>query len=151
MKQKNIIVAIVAVVVIASLGFVVVGRKGQRSVAPSPNQTQNDAIPTVDASVKVNLKKIADNSVTLSVEGMPTDTTSLDYTLSYDTKSQGAQGIIGDGIKITPDKRTYEATRFLGTRSSGHSVYHEVVGPIKLEIKFTGRFGERIFVHEYTL
>jgi len=39
----------------------------------------------------------------------------------------------------------------LGTCSSGKCVYHEVVGKIKVSLKFTGSYGEKIFEKEYEL
>ena len=152
MKQNTIVIVVVAVVVILGLaGFMVGGRKSSVKNTAAPN-AQSDTVPTVDASVKVDLKRTRDkSSVIISVNDMPTGTSSLDYTLSYDTKAQGSQGIIGEGIKVESNKRSFEVTRFLGTQSSGHSVYHEVVGKIKLEVKFTGSYGEKIFEREYDI
>lgn len=151
MKQKNVAIAAVAAIVILGLiGYMVAGNKSTTS-KPKQMKAVVEAIPTVDSSVKVDFKRAAGNNVILTIDSLPSETTSLDYTFSYDTKAQGSQGIIGEGIKIEADQKKYTLTRFLGTQSSGNSVYHEVLGPVKLEIKFTGSYGEKIFVKEYEI
>ena len=109
-----------------------------------------EILPTVDDSVKVSLEGVSGNrEVNLEVKNLPNGTESVDYELSYQTASQGLQGVIG--TVITNSKSSFEKKLTLGTCSSGACVYHQVVGKIKLTIKFSGDYGEKIFEKEYEL
>jgi hypothetical protein len=39
----------------------------------------------------------------------------------------------------------------LGTCSSGTCRYHNILGPIKLNLKFTGSYGEKIYEKEFKI
>lgn len=109
-----------------------------------------EVLPTVDSSVKVSLEGVNGNKeVNLTVSGIPGNTDSVDYELSYQTASQGLQGVIG--TVVTTGKSKFEKKLTLGTCSSGTCVYHQVVGKIKLTLKFSGDYGEKIFEKEYEL
>ena len=84
----------------------------------------------------------------LKVGNIPKNTQSIDYELSYQTAQQGLQGVIGT---VTSEKDNFEKKLTLGTCSSGTCVYHQVVGKIKLTLKFTGEYGEKIFEKEYAI
>lgn len=107
-------------------------------------------VPTIDSSVKVNLvSSLPGKEVLLTIENIPAGTETIDYELSYQTPKQGLQGVLGT-IKIDKNKK-YEKKITLGTCSSGTCVYHEVLGKVKLILKFNGSFGERIFEREYEI
>ncbi|PIV71225.1 hypothetical protein COW57_00670, partial [Candidatus Roizmanbacteria bacterium CG17_big_fil_post_rev_8_21_14_2_50_39_7] len=109
-----------------------------------------DAIPTVDSSTVVTLKSLQGNKeILLEGKGVPSGTSSIDYELSYDTQGQGKQGVIGTISDITGN--TFEKQMTLGTCSSGRCVYHEVIGSIQVTLKFTGDYGERILIKEFSL
>lgn len=111
-------------------------------------EINQDVIPTVSSSVGVTLEKATDGKeIILSVANIPSGTQSIDYELSYQTAKQGLQGVIGT-ISTTGESK-YEKKITLGTCSSGTCVYHEVVGKIKLSLKFSGDYGERIFEKEF--
>ena len=153
MKKNNLVFAALAVLVIIGTLVFVSSSKNQTSSVDDTEEEEEmeEAIPTVDASVKVDLTgKNNKRAVELSVAGVPKGTTSIEYSLSYNTKSQGLQGIIGT-LETDDGKRDYTISRELGTCSSGTCIFHEVVGPIKVEMKFSGEYGERIFDKEYTL
>lgn len=148
MKQQNLIIgAIVGVLLIIGIVVFFNNRGSQKT---EETNTEEEAIPPVDASVKVDLTGTNSNrDVTISVKGIPKGTQTIDYELSYDTKAQGLQGVIGT---ITLDNETEAEKKItLGTCSSGTCVYHEVSGKIKVSLKFTGDYGERIFEKEYAL
>ncbi|PIX68825.1 hypothetical protein COZ40_01200, partial [Candidatus Roizmanbacteria bacterium CG_4_10_14_3_um_filter_39_13] len=106
--------------------------------------------PTVDSSTVVTLKSLQGNKeILLEGKGVPSGTSSIDYELSYDTQGQGKQGVIGTISDITGN--TFEKQMTLGTCSSGRCVYHEVIGSIQVTLKFTGDYGERILVKEFSL
>ncbi len=109
-----------------------------------------DVIPTVDSSTRVFLKPLQGNKeIVLEGLGIPDGTTSVDYELSYDTKAQGKQGVIGTISTITGNSLEKQMT--LGTCSSGRCVYHEVIGSIQVTMKFTGEYGEKILIKEFSL
>jgi len=108
------------------------------------------AIPTVDSSTVVTLKSLQGNKeIALEGKGVPNGTTSIDYELSYDTKGQGKQGVIGTISTITGN--AFEKQMTLGTCSSGRCVYHEVIGQIQVTLRFTGEYGEKILIKEFSL
>lgn len=110
-----------------------------------------ELIPTIDSSVIVDLlPKVAGKEVVLKIENIPIFTQSIEYSLSYETKKQSMQGVIGT-VNITKSETSYEKSILLGTCSSGRCVYHEVVGPIKLSLKFSGSYGEKIFEKDFNL
>lgn len=109
-----------------------------------------DAIPTVGSETQVTLKSLQGNKeILLEGKGIPNGTTSIDYELSYDTTGQGKQGVIGSVSTITGSK--FEKQMTLGTCSSGRCVYHEVVGSIQVTLKFTGEYGEKLLIKEFSL
>ena len=109
-----------------------------------------EVIPTVDSSVEVTLESALGNKeVTLSINNIPKNTKTIDYELSYQTEKQGLQGVIGT-IKLDNEK-SYQKKLTLGTCSSGTCVYHTVIGKIKLNLRFTGDYGERVFEKEVSL
>lgn len=152
-KQKLIIIGVVVLlviiaVVVVSKVFMKSTKSGNESV--SPTEATEQAIPTVDSSVEVKLEKATGGQeVVLSIRGIPTGTTSVDYELSYQTEKQGLQGVIGT-IKVD-GQDSYEKQLTLGTCSSGTCVYHQVVGKIKLNLRFTGEYGEKVFEREVSL
>jgi hypothetical protein len=143
----------VVIVLILVVGIMSMNKKPAQEQATevTPTEEMEAVIPTVDPSVKVSLEGLNGNKeVELTIAGVPKDTTSVDYELSYLTRSQGTQGAIGT---ISVDDPSEDITReiTLGTCSSGKCVYHEVEGSIKVTLKFTGEYGEQIFEKEFEL
>jgi hypothetical protein len=107
-------------------------------------------IPTIDNSVRVSLTDLGNGKeVALKIVNVPKGTESVDYELSYNTAQQGLQGVIGT-INVSGET-SYEKKITLGTCSSGTCVYHQVVGKIKLSLKFNGSYGEKVFEKEYSI
>lgn len=149
--MKNKAVIIIAVFVLLIGGFFVINKnKGSSNQKTNLKPTPEELLPTVDTSVEVDLVPVTgQKEMLLKISSIPENTQTVDYELSYATAEQGLQGIIGT-ISITGDKN-YEKQLTLGTCSSGKCVYHQVVGKIKLVLKFTGDYGERIFEKEYEI
>lgn len=104
----------------------------------------------VDSSVVVTLESDSlKRDATLKIDKIPSGTTSIDYELSYNTQSQGLQGVIGTITQITNQSAQKKLT--LGTCSSGTCVYHQVVGSIQLSLKFGGDYGQKAFEKEFQL
>lgn len=152
LKNKKIAIIVGGIVLVIGIFLVtktVLFRK-TKELPKTTTETQNDVIPTIDSSVNVLLTKSTDGKeVTLTINNISQGTQSIDYELSYKTKKQGLQGVIGT-IK-TEGEKDYEKKLTLGTCSSGNCVYHEVEGTIKLNLKFSGDYGEKIFEKEYPL
>jgi|GEM_PF-636019 len=148
-KKKTLSpVLIGAVVVILILGAVLAGRlTGNEKKGPVPTsarQEEEQVIPTVDAGTTAELKPlVGSKEMKLSVAGIPTGTESVEYQLSYATKQQGLQGVMGV-VSITDGKTSFEKQITLGTCSSGKCVYHEVEGAIKVSLKFSGSYGDKL-------
>lgn len=137
------------ILVLLLVGFLIFGRSNKTNQTSDLEPT-DEVLPTVDSSVKVSLTGTNSNKdVTLEVTNLPNGTEFVDYELSYQTASQGLQGVIG--TVQTEGESTIEKELTLGTCSSGTCVYHQVVGKINLTLKFTGSYGERIFEKEYEL
>jgi len=154
MKKNNLIIGVVVLIIIIGLiSFVVSSRKSVKPATNSGSTLNNNetVIPTVDSSVLVNLVgKNNNKAITLTLSNLPPSTTSAEYSLSYQTKAQGLQGIIGT-LDTSTGEKDFSVSRDLGTCSSGTCVYHEVVGAIKVEVKFTGSYGEKLFDKDFEL
>ena len=137
-------------VVLGIVGALLFSRQKPKLTQQAPKTEEAGAIPTVGASTTVTLTALSGNKeIVLKSEGIPNGTTSVDYELSYDTKAQGKQGVIGTISDFTGN--SFEKQMTLGTCSSGHCVYHEVVGAIQVTLKFTGDYGEKVLSKEFTL
>lgn len=137
-----------AFIIVIFVGFFVFRGKGSQEKSASTPEPTETVIPTIDSSVKVDLISTLDGKeVLLDIKGIPSGTQTIDYELSYQTKQQGLQGVIGT-IPLDTESG-YEKKITLGTCSSGRCVYHEVVGKIKLTLKFAGNYGDKIFEKEY--
>ena len=137
-------------VLVGIIGGLFISQKRQPVVEQVQKKEEVGAIPTVDASTKVSLSPVQGNKeIILKGSGLPTNTTSVDYELSYDTKGQGKQGVIGTIMSVSGS--SFEKQMTLGTCSSGRCVYHEVVGAIQVTLKFTGDYGEKVFSKDFTL
>ena len=155
-KQLYIIAAVLALVLIGIIAFIVLkGKKQTVQQADTTGQTkkQQEIIPTVDSSVSVEVAGKPDKKhFGMKVQGIPSGTKSMEYEITYQTKDGGLPGI-SSSFDLKPDQDTYEKDDFLlGTCSTGGKcVYHEVVSPLSVTIKFIGSYGERLFQKDFDL
>jgi len=151
MKNKKIIIIGLIVLVVVGV-FFFMNKRNQTQTNKDQGVTPTEAlVPTVDSSVKVSLDPLNGNKeMMLKLSGIPKNTSTIEYSLSYMTKSQGLQGVIGT-ITLDSDATEYEKKLTLGTCSSGTCVYHEVVGSIKAELKFSGSYGDKVLNKEFSL
>jgi len=151
MKKKQVIIIIIAVLVLVGVGLGIFFSQKKSKVAEQPQKKEElGAIPTVDASTVVTLSALPGNKeIVLKSIGTPNGTSSVEYELSYNTKSQGLQGAMGTISNLVGN--TFERQITLGTCSSGRCVYHEVIGGIQVTLKFTGEYGEKVLSKEFTL
>ncbi|KKP68561.1 MAG: hypothetical protein UR68_C0001G0011 [Candidatus Roizmanbacteria bacterium GW2011_GWA2_35_19] len=147
--KRILVIGAVLLVILVITGFMFLRKQpptDQAEILPD-----NVAIPTVDSSVTVDLKSLTSNKeISLEVSSIPAGTESVDYELSYQTVLQGLQGVIGT-VTLDEGQSIIEKKLTLGTCSSGTCVYHQVVGKIKLTLKFTGNYGEKLYEKEFTI
>lgn len=121
-------------------------------------------IPTVDSSVKVDLKFIKKGEISLKIINEPKKTDFIEFELVYQVLnndiSEGEenlieQGALGKCYKIKDYWQCGESDNYggrkiiLGTCSSGVCRYHNIIGKIKIILKFSGDYGQKIFEKEY--
>lgn len=159
-KRLFIIIGGVVIVLLLVGGiFLIKGKKQEKQPLQNEPLQNEEVIPTVDSSVKIDLESLpGKKEVVLSVKNIPAQTDSIEYEISYDAVGQGPQGAIGQCYKVRPERESCDFFQLsngkkitLGTCSSGTCVYHTVTGPVRLFLKFIGKYGEKIFEKEYTL
>ena len=148
-KTTMILGGVFLVLFIISSYWLLIGRKTNSTNKDEQVTPTEMVIPTIDSSVKVDLTSVNGKEVALSITGIPSGTNSIDYELSYLTAQQGLQGVLGT-IQID-NVSEYDKKLTLGTCSSGACVYHQVVGKIKLTLKFNSDRGGKIFEKEFEI
>ncbi|MDO8741624.1 MAG: hypothetical protein Q7J11_00585 [Candidatus Roizmanbacteria bacterium] len=163
-KTVMIVGGVFLVLFILSGYWLLIGRKATVKSKNEQVVTSEGVFPTIDSSVQVDLKPIKKGEVLLSINNAPTGTKSIEFELSYlvaniDTGEGGgnvAQGAIGKCYESNnvwecgePFQSGYKIV--LGTCSSGVCRYHNITGPIKVLLKFSGSYGVKTFEKEYTL
>lgn len=150
LKQKKIIIPIIAGVILVVV-FIVAGTRPK----PQPDEPADEIlpksqiIPTVDASVRVDLTSQNNKEVVLTIEQIPAGTASIEYELSYLASGGLPKGVIGT-IPINGEDNI-ERKITLGTCSSGRCVYDQGVETIKVSLKFDGDYGSRLFEKEFEI
>ena len=143
--NRKLILLLVAFFLISIIFFLIKNDKKETQKTITIPTTQ--IIPTVDASVKINLTPINQKkSVLLSIKNIPAKTKTIEYVISYETEDGGLQGI---NSTVAVKSSDFEKEILLGTCSSGICVYHQIKNNLKLEMMFKGDYGEKIFSREY--
>ncbi len=151
LEKKYLYLGLFILFFLLSIVYFLLGRKNTSRETFSSISPTEMLIPTIDNSVKVGLLVSAPGKeVLLKIKNIPKGTQVIDYELSYQTAKQGLQGVIGT-IDLGRNESDFQKKITLGTCSAGVCVYHEVVGKIKLNLKFTGSYGERVFEKEYEI
>ncbi len=138
-----------ALVLLVIIYLVIAGKKTSKQETGGQMPTEV-VVPTVDSSVKVDLISSNRKEATLIIRGIPNETTSITYELSYATKDGGLQGANGT-VSLTNSEREFTKQITLGTCSSGTCVYHNIKGKIKVDLKFNGSYGERTYEKEFEI
>ncbi len=157
MKNKNVMVTGVIVLVLVVGGFLLTSRggaSGKKSVNDTSTLPDNEVIPTVDSSVLVTLTadKLLHEAV-LTVDNYPAGTTGIEYALSYDASVDGEnvpKGVIGDFVL---DSKTSKVSKevTLGTCSSGTCKYDKIMSKVTVELKFKGDYGSKLYKSDFDL
>jgi len=152
-KNKQIIIVAVIVLVVLVGGFLLTnGSKKTTSTQQTQDVLPNeDVLPTVDASVQVEL--VADRlkrEVTLSISGVPEGTDDVEYEMSYIADGNLPKGVIGN-IETNGKLTIEKAGITLGTCSSGACIYDKGVKKVQVNLKFNGSYGAKIFEKEFDI
>lgn len=149
MKNKNLLIGIAIVLIVAAAGF------GTWKLFFSGNEEtviEEDVakLPRVDDSVKVSVKGIENNTkVVISVDNIPDKTTSIDVELTYNTAQGLPKGAIGK-IRLSGESSATKEI-LLGTCSRGVCRYDEGVEKVSVILRFNSSDGASIFEDEFTL
>ena len=148
MKQKYAIVAVVVLVVLTGLVVFGMNRSSSKDAQGTEQVLEeSETIPDVDSSVEVTLTpQNGGKEVVIAVENPPEGTDTIEYQVTYNEKTKGPQGAIGE---IDMDELVADVT--LGTCSSGTCVYHDVEGDVELLLTFEGTYGKQKFEKSYSL
>ena len=143
-------VAVISIVIIA--GWLLMKKDNPKVTEKSPTVIKNEAaIPTVDASVQVDLAYTEPRKkVRITVNSIPAKTDMIEYAVTYDLSNGGLQGFQGE-IKPAGKAEAVTDGKNLGTCSSGVCRYDDITGHMKIDMKFTGDYGERLFEKEFQL
>jgi hypothetical protein len=169
LKKKKYLLVFFVILVFLGLTFLFLNNKSfsKKEVSLGPTLPTEAVIPTVDSSVKVEFKPLKKGEVALTISNEPKGTEAIDFELTYKTLNNdileggegGAveQGVIGKCFKTERfwqcgEEGAYGGRKIvLGTCSSGTCRYHNVLGPVKLNLKFTGIYGEKIYEKEFKI
>ena len=151
--MKKIILA-VFIVLLISIGLIFyvktrfVSKPEEETFVPIPTVV----LPTVSESIKVNLiSRNTNKSVDLSIEGLTSDISSIEYELTYQTGTDLPRGVLGT-IKLNGEKNINKTDITLGTCSSGKCVYDTGVTSVNLSLKFNFSSGQSsVFQKNYSL
>lgn len=170
-RRTVIIVGIIAIVLLVGGIFLYQRRVAQQGQNEDVFQNE-EVIPTVDSSVKVELKPYGTNKsiATLTVRSAPAGTKSINYEVTYKSESTGGfsdEGLSGDvpqGAigKCEKTGNTWECGNkepisqgrrviVFGTSSSGVYKFHKVIGKVRVTLIFEGSYGKRIFDKEFKI
>lgn len=138
------------VVVLVLIGFLLMPKKGTQTDAERESTLpQEQMVKKVPSSVKVKIEKTADGKkVNLTIDGIPTGTTDIEYELSYDTSSGVPRGVLGTIVVEGP---SYEKEVVLGSCSTKVCTYDEGVEKIKVLLKFNSPDGASVFEKEFVV
>ena len=169
LKKKNYLLVVFVILVFLGLTFLFLNNKNfsKKEVLLGPTLSTEALIPTVDSSVKVEFKPLKKGEVSLTISSEPKGTEAIDFELTYKTLNNDVlEGGEGGAVEQGVIGKCFKTERFwqcgeedanggrkivLGTCSSGTCRYHNILGPIKLNLKFTGSYGEKIYEKEFKI
>ncbi|MCS6956497.1 MAG: hypothetical protein NZM02_01460 [Patescibacteria group bacterium] len=167
MKIKKYLVFIFILIFLLIFIYLFLINKEKKDTKTTDIKPSLEVLPTIDSSVKIDFKSIKKGEAILTISNEPKSTKLIEFELIYKVKnndlSEGAeeemieQGVIGKCYKSDnfwqcgEDNGSGGKKIVLGTCSSGTCRYHNVVGKLKLVLKFSGSYGQKIFENEYQL
>ncbi|MCS7092923.1 MAG: hypothetical protein NZL96_00600 [Patescibacteria group bacterium] len=175
-KKKPFFTGLVIVIVIILLSlnyfFIILPRlrsqvKNKDNLSTIGGSTASNVIPTVNSSVRVEIKPIKKGEIQLQISNSPKGTQEIDFELIYKSlidawlqpneENTVDQGVIGKCYQKNSlwqcgeEDKNFGRKIVLGTCSSGVCRYHNIVGNLRLILKFKGGYGQKIFDKEYQI
>lgn len=152
-KNKMYMVGgVVFFIIVFVIGFMVMNNSKKEVAKETTKEVlpESEIIPTIDSSVKVDLKAENNNhEVVLTIDGIPTGTTDIEYELSYLAKKTLPKGAMGT-VEVKASN-SIEKKITLGTCSSGTCVYDEDVESVEVSLRFNSESGSKSFKKEFAL
>lgn len=152
-KNKNIIALLVVTILLIGGVFIRVKTSQQKKVKEETKKQEvlpkTEVIPTIDSSVLVDLTSKDGKEAILTIKNIPSGTSTIEYELSYFAKGDLPKGVVGT-IDVEGENGI-ERKITLGTCSSGSCVYDEGVTSVKVNLKFEGDYGSRLFEKEFEI
>jgi len=169
-EKKNLIIffsfLILLTILLFVINFIFLNRKPKKINGSNMIIPTEELIPTVDSSVKVSFKTLKKGEVLLTITNEPKNTENIDFELNYKVfnndivegeKGTIEQGALGKCYRLNNSWQCGEDDKnggrkiVLGTCSSGVCRYHDIVGSVKVILKFVGDYGEKIFEKEFNI
>ncbi len=148
---KIVVASIVIITII--VGLVMIINKFFRKPTTNKQSGQiKSTLKAADPNIKVDLKP-ADlgKTLTLTITNYPSDITSIEYELTYQTENNKQEGVFGQ-IKLENREKSIQRELTLGTCSSGVCRYHNLTDGLGLlTIKFNSPKGASRFQKEFKL
>lgn len=153
--KKYAIIGFVFILIVAVAGFYLMTRNKPAKKTQTADDTQiaDQVYPTIDPSVEVDLTPRADkHAVNLVVRKIPSDFSSIEYELTYETASGKMEGSLsGNPIQLkSEDHNEWKREILLGTCSKT-CTYHQGVKEINLTVKFNSSTGASVFQKKYSI
>jgi len=149
-KKMFIVLSIVSILLIGGVILKVKSsqqKKTAEEVKKEEVLPKNEVIPTVDSTVLVNLTSKDKKEAVLTIENIPNGTSTIEYELSYLASGNLPKGVMGE-IEVE-NRSKIERKITLGTCSLGSCVYDKGVTSIKVNLKFNGEYGSKLFEKEF--
>ncbi len=151
-KKMALVLLIVSLLVVGGVFLKVTNSKREtveEEIKKEEVFPKSEILPTVDSSVLVDLISKDKKEAVLTIKNIPNGTSAIEYELSYFAKGDLPKGVLGT-INVEGEKEV-ERRITLGTCSSGSCVYDQGVTSIKVNLKFEGDSGSRLFEKEFEI
>lgn len=158
-NKSYLIAGSILIVVVIAVTVISLSSSGREEASVNTEPTQEpqkrEIVPTVDASVQVDLEGIDNNrSVMLTIENAPDGTEEVEASITYFRVESSVDEPVQDGSfqLVEIENGEGEVEMLLGTESSGVKRYHELSdGEIRVEMLFIGEYGEQIYQNDFQL
>jgi hypothetical protein len=153
LKNKNIIIALIITLLLFGGVLIRIKTSQQKKVKEETKKQEvlpeAEIIPTIDSSVAVNLTSKDKKEAILTIKNLPKGTLTIEYELSYLASGNLPKGVVG--TIAVEGKDMVERKITLGTCSSGTCVYDTGIKSIKVNLRFEGEYGGRLFEKEFEI
>lgn len=151
--NKKIALGVVAglVIVFGLIWWAIMGKPNTSTTVEKTEKVlmEGEDLKPVEKSVQVRLvRDTSGKKAVLTIEGIPSNYTEIEYKLAYNTGAGVPRGVLGT---IQVDGNTYEKEIVLGSCSTNICTYDEGVTEIDATLKFNSANGSKIFEKKFKL